>query len=469
MHRQSFFLFTSFLFAQVLAASVHPRDFAPPGWESFYCFEDNRNFGAPLFTGAGYADPAGMTIEKCADFCESQSVPYRFMGITDGFQCSCDNYFENIFESVSGCLTPCPGAPWEAGGCGGSYDSQQFASTYQLINSTFIVPALVPSVGLWDGLGCYNDSISARALQVIVDAGNTTVESCVAACQALGFSLAGVEYGRECWCGSELQHGSTFYGNENGIDPTAPFHRYDPNGIYCDMGCEGNPAELCGGPALLDLYNFTGTYPIGASVVPAAGEWNSLGCYSDTVSSRTLERSVDAGSTTVESCVSACQSQMFTIAGLEYAQECWCGNEVNSPGAPISQSSCNQACTGDSTEVCGGPGALQLYNFTGAYPLGASVVPAAGGWSSRGCYSDSVSMRTLEHSVDAGTVTVESCVSACQSQSFTIAGLEYAQECWCGNVINSPGAPISQSACYQPCIGNNTEVCGGPNALQVYY
>ena len=24
---------------QVLAASVHPRDFAPPGWESFYCFE----------------------------------------------------------------------------------------------------------------------------------------------------------------------------------------------------------------------------------------------------------------------------------------------------------------------------------------------------------------------------------------------------------------------------------------------
>ena len=43
---------------------------------------------------------------------------------------------------------------------------------------------------------------------------------------------------------------------------------------------------------------------------------------SDTVSSRTLERSVDAGSTTVESCVGACQSQSFTIAGLEYASEC---------------------------------------------------------------------------------------------------------------------------------------------------
>ena len=43
---------------------------------------------------------------------------------------------------------------------------------------------------------------------------------------------------------------------------------------------------------------------------------------SDSVSSRTLERSVDAGSLTVESCVSVCQSQMFTFAGLEHAQEC---------------------------------------------------------------------------------------------------------------------------------------------------
>jgi hypothetical protein len=124
-----------------------------------------------MFTGAGYADPAGMTIEKCADFCESQSVPYRFMGITDGFQCSmstskqlelnlltylaCDNYFEYIFELTSDCLTPCPGVSYEAGGCGGSYDLQQFASIYQKINSNFIIPALVPSVGLWDGLGCY--------------------------------------------------------------------------------------------------------------------------------------------------------------------------------------------------------------------------------------------------------------------------------------------------------------------------
>jgi hypothetical protein len=44
----------------------------------------------------------------------------------------------------------------------------------------------------------FSDSVSGRALQVMVDAGDTTVESCVAACQAQQFSLAGVEYGKEC-------------------------------------------------------------------------------------------------------------------------------------------------------------------------------------------------------------------------------------------------------------------------------
>ena len=44
----------------------------------------------------------------------------------------------------------------------------------------------------------FSDSVDARALEITVDAGNTTVESCVAVCQAQGFSLAGVEYGSEC-------------------------------------------------------------------------------------------------------------------------------------------------------------------------------------------------------------------------------------------------------------------------------
>ena len=51
---------------------------------------DNRsypNFNIALLTGAYYADPVAMTIESCIAFCDSQPVSYRFMAVTDGFQC----------------------------------------------------------------------------------------------------------------------------------------------------------------------------------------------------------------------------------------------------------------------------------------------------------------------------------------------------------------------------------------------
>jgi len=352
----------SLVFLQkVLASSaLSSRDLAPPGWTSYLCLEDNRsNFNKPLLTGAYYADPDAMTIESCLAFCDNQPVSYRFMAITDGFQCSCDNFFENIFESVPSdeCQEPCRGDSSEAGGCGGNY----MASTYTRDNSNFTIPTMVSSVGQWQALGCYNDSTSARALEAVVDAGDTTVESCVAACQAKGYFLAGLEFGRECFCGSELQYGSTFVGNDDGIQNG--HFRPNPDATYCNMGCQGNAGETCGGPALLNVYNFTGTYPVGASVVPSVtlGTWTSQGCYSDTVASRTLERRVDVSNVTVEACIKECFVQSFTIAGLEYAQECWCGNAISSPGAPISQGACNQACVGNSTEVCGGPNALQIY------------------------------------------------------------------------------------------------------------
>ena len=80
-------------------------------------------------------------------------------------------------------------------------------------------------------------------------------------------------------CGSELQHGSKFVGNYDGISQGNI--RQDPDTPYCNMGCQGNASETCGGPALLNLYNFTGTYPAGAAVVPSVtlGTWTSQGCY----------------------------------------------------------------------------------------------------------------------------------------------------------------------------------------------
>ncbi|KAI9456800.1 hypothetical protein BJY52DRAFT_1224051 [Lactarius psammicola] len=120
------------------------------------------------------------------------------------------------------------------------------------------------------------------------------------------------------------------------------------NGIQNDnfqtqMCCQGNPNEWYGGPALLDLYNFTGTYPIGASVVTVVDGRTSRGCYSDSTSSRTLEQCVGAGNVTWNlewSRVMPGNARRLTTGVPAWSG---CGNGIKSPGVPISQSACNQA------------------------------------------------------------------------------------------------------------------------------
>lgn len=77
-------------------------------------------------------------------------------------------------------------------------------------------------------------------------------------------------------------------------------------------------------------------------------------------------------------------------------------------------------CAGDSSQVCGGPDRITVYStFTTSIPEG---------WTSLGCYSDSVQARTLSDlkQVEGGTdaMTPELCTSTCQGFGFTYAGVE---------------------------------------------
>jgi hypothetical protein len=103
-----------------------------------------------------------------------------------------------------------------------------------------------------------------------------------------------------------------------------------------------------------------------------------------------------------------------------------------------------------------------------AMAASVSINPGPPGWHSLGCYSDNVQGRALPYGVPvvggASNMTVAGCASACSS--YTYWGLEYSQECFCGNNITSP--VINSTICGMPCRGNGTEYCGGSNALNVY-
>ena len=291
----------------------------------------------------------------------------------------------------------------------------------------------------------------------------------------------------------------------------------------CNMPCAGNSSEVCGGPnGLTVFYNGLG----GIQTNPGPTGWGSLGCYTDSTGGRTLTTGMavqgGASAMTVALCTSACKQNGFTYAGVEYANECYCGNTLSNGGGPASDSSgCNMACAGNASEFCGGSNRLNVYKLGATASSGgpsstaqgsggdppstastigqnadpspatdrpstistATVTPSltvvngpsatglSQGWSSKGCYVDAVNGRILPTQVPAdNTMTVESCVSSCVANGYSVAGMEYASQCFCGNQIIQGGTKdtANPSGCNMNCAGNANEICGGPNRMSIY-
>ncbi|KIM22026.1 hypothetical protein M408DRAFT_298217 [Serendipita vermifera MAFF 305830] len=170
---------------------------------------------------------------------------------------------------------------------------------------------------------------------------------------------------------------------------------------------------------------------------------------------------------TVEKCTAKCLSLGYSLSGLEYANECYCSNAIGASGSPATDG-CTMPCEGAAgTEICGGSDRLTVYEYGGS-DLGAAptVLDSYNDWSPQGCYVDSVLARVLTPMPDAvAPMKVETCVDACLAAGFTVAGVEYASECYCGNAI----PPVAATdGCIMKCDGDAAHLCGGPDRLNVY-
>jgi hypothetical protein len=94
----------------------------------------------------------------------------------------------------------------------------------------------------WSHYGCFSDKLGSgnRVLSGITFANvghhQVTNTKCVAYCEKRGFSMAGTEYGGQCFCGNALV-GSTELADDK-----------------CDMPCEGDDEQTCGGHLALTVY-----------------------------------------------------------------------------------------------------------------------------------------------------------------------------------------------------------------------
>ena len=199
--------------------------------------------------------------------------------------------------------------------------------------------------------------------------------------------------------------------------------------------------------------------PAPATNLPAG--WQYSGCTIDSTSYRTLNAAVtyDNSGLTAQSCIAFCASKGYPVAGTEFSAECYCGGTVPQVGAD----SCNMPCTGDSSQACGGPNRLSVYNNPSAM---VSTNPGPPGWSSTGCWQDNVQSRVLGYRANvAGDMTVQKCITACYAAGFNNAGVEYAAECWCGTSVTGGRPGIS---CNMVCSGNSSEYCGGSANINLY-
>ncbi|KAI5923224.1 hypothetical protein F4810DRAFT_211741 [Camillea tinctor] len=457
-------------------------------WTYSGCYTDvGRTISAASTTSAE------MTVEACLLFCDDKDFAYA--GTEYSSECYCGNNLATGATLVNDteCTMGCSGNQTEA--CGGPSRLTLFHNPYNT--------GPQPNVGIanWTHIGCYTEGTGGRALTygAGVASAQMNAANCTSACRAAGFILAGTEYGGECYCGNTIANGAT------------------PADDGCDMTCNGNQTEVCGGPNRLNVYDYNMEYTTPTSTVssvvsttatgittatatsptveasttttttqaaPSAtgfpDGWTAQGCWQDGPNGRIMPtyQAPDNQELTLQSCAQLCASNGYTISGTEYYTQCFCGNAIYNGGvASKDTSSCNTPCSGDSTQMCGGPGYLTIYS-DGTPQTFQPPAPQTSGlngtWTYQGCFEDNLNnQRTLPWALHfPGTNTPSQCLGQCAEFGYAAAGMEYGEECYCGDPIDvtTAGAAITpESECNVVCAGNASAICGGGSRLSMYY
>ncbi|KAF9469421.1 WSC-domain-containing protein [Collybia nuda] len=314
---------------------------------------------------------------------------------------------------------------------------------------------VVPSYGTWIDPQCYANTPAPMIVSFGFQDSTMTIEKCLNAATTSGYKYAGVANGDHCFGGNIIRVPS----------PLAL--------SACDKPCISNSAQICGGTDRIIIYR-NGPVIVPAPYTSISG-YNWMGCSVDSTTGQSLRHAVHAAASigTLD-CIQACSSLNYKLAGIKNGYQCFCGNALLNNAAMLTQfgGSCNSGCEGNPYEECGGAHALTVYRH-GLDPITTGpgqTVQSYNGWTLSDCYTDSVSSRSLPSLVSfpAGDMTVEKCLDACHTRGFHLAGVEYGQECFCGNAIQSPGTVTATGCDAMQCVGNANQFCGGPARLLVY-
>lgn len=160
-----------------------------------------------------------------------------------------------------------------------------------------------------------------------------------------------------------------------------------------------------------------------AAVVASYSGYNHVGCYSD-AASRSLPTQLSLSTTTVDACLSLAKAKGFSLAGLENGAECWAGHYISTTSSKLAASACSMSCTGNRAQLCGGPNALNYYQFVGVLSNEPTILLSYKNWNFIDCHSETKVGRALVNRLTTATNTVQACLDAANLAGFSMAGLE---------------------------------------------
>ena len=348
--------------------------------------------------------------------------------------------------------------------------------------------------GRYRYLGCYKDADPERRMESLL---YYKIENenggCMTDCFARGWRFAATEYEGECWCGNKtvgsmkVEDAACGYlckgdykqycgGDGAYMSLFGDEDRYDPNNTSTTTKMSTSATMTSLSTTILPpISTMTTTTKTTTNTPTPRPNYKYLGCYLENPPGlRALPKDTytSPNEMTTTSCQDFCTSHSWPLSGTEYSAECYCGTTFspNTTLAPPSSNACNMPCSGSPSEICGGPGALSVWNNTILTPPPEpKEVNRVGEYISLGCYAEGTTGRALDQAaITNANMTVEGCVGFCKKEGWHLAGVEYSTECFCGKEVRNGAVKAGDGGCNMVCGGDKLAFCGGNARINIY-
>ncbi|KAM5345868.1 hypothetical protein ACJ41O_011729 [Fusarium nematophilum] len=163
-------------------------------------------------------------------------------------------------------------------------------------------------------------------------------------------------------------------------------------------------------------------------------------------------------------CQSYCLQQGWTVWGIQNGDSCFCDNRLRMDSQIVDDSKCNMHCNGNTTNVCGGKDAIEVF---------ASTEFLRVEYQSRGCYVwgeqpiRGISGGDTVQSDDE--MSVDTCASLCTvDKKADFFALWEGNLCTCGMEMTPGAKTASMDECNIECTDGLGLYCGGRRRAEVY-